>query len=368
MRDENLTIDLSAPTRLADLPELAGRFLTWWKNELLAMSPWASSAQPARTNQNVTLYVRRNIWFLKSSSADHDPLSLDTNASDGELANEILHASNELPLSRLTVLLPRDQVLMRRIELPQMAESRVRQAVELQIDRLSPFKSDAVRSSARVVERDIVQGTMQVDVAIAPLARIEPIERRLQTLGFAPVGVDVEGEGGAASGFDLRQPPSAESLRSRRNLNLGLAAAAALMWFLALYAWNQASEREVGAWQDRIAELRPAAERSAAVRRRMEAMIEPVAIANVHAPALPLEVLSELTKILPDTVRIVDLRVEGVDVLISGLAGNAPQLIGMLEDSPKFRDVKFVSSVVRRPDSDIERFEISMHIDRAAPP
>ncbi|MCE9521371.1 MAG: PilN domain-containing protein [Alphaproteobacteria bacterium] len=365
MREENLIVDLSAPARLADLPDIAAKFFAWWKSELRALLPWGASQAPQRQSLDVSLYLRRNHWFLKSQSDAVDPLSLDTNASDAELSDQIMHSQGELPLSRLTVLLPRDQVLLRRLELPQMAEARLRQAVELQIDRLSPFKSDAVRFAAKLAGRDVVQGTMQVDVAIAPLARVEPVERRLKSLGYTPMAIDVEGDNGIALGFDLRAPLSQEVVRARRNTNLALATGAALVWGLAIFAWNDAGEREIGEWQARIADLRPAAERSAGVRRQMEAMMLPVSMANVHDAALPLAILNELTNVLPETTRVVDLKIEGVDVRLSGLATNAPELIGMLEASAKFKDVKFLSPVVRKPDSTIERFEIALHLEGA---
>jgi general secretion pathway protein L len=368
MADKTLTIDLSAPARLADLPDMLGKFWVWWKRELLALTPWPGKEVAAPAAQNVTLYIRRNVWFLKPPSPGQDPVSLDTNAGDGELAEQILRSGADLPLSRLMLLLPRDHVLLRRLELPQMPEARIRQAVELQIDRMSPFKSDAVRFAAKVAARDIVQGTMQVEIAIVPLARLEPIERRLTTLGFTPMAVDVEGEGGVALGFDLKPPADAEALRSRRNLNLGLGAGAAALWLLAIFAWNQAADRDIAAWQERIASLRPAAERSAAIRRQLEETIVPVSLANTHDPARMLDILDELTKVLPDTTRVVELRIDAGEVQFSGLSTKAPELIGLLEGSPRFKDAKFVSPVIRKPDSDIERFDLSLHVEgRGAP-
>jgi general secretion pathway protein L len=368
MADKTLIIDLSTPSRLGDLPDLLGKFLLWWKDELLALTPWRGAQAGARQAQSVTMMIRRHLWLVKPSEPDQASLSLDTGASDGELADEILRSGAGMPLSRLKLLLPRDHALLRRLELPQMAEARLRQAVELQIDRLSPFKADAVRFAAKVAARDIVQGTMHVDVAIVPLARIEPIERRLKTLGFTPMSVDVEGEDGVACGFDLCEPPDAEALRRRRNVNLGLGAAAILMWLLAMMAWNQAGERDAASWQERIDAVRPQATRSAAIRRQLEAVSAPIAMANTHDPAQLLDTLNELTKILPDSTRIVEMRIEGRDVRLSGLSTDAPALIGLLENSPRFGKVNWASSLVSKPDSDIKRFEIVMNLEgRGAP-
>jgi Tfp pilus assembly protein PilN len=80
-----------------------------------------------------------------------------------------------------------------------------------------------------------------------------------------------------------------------------------------------------------------------------------------------LNVLLELTRVMPDSVRVLDLRLEGDVVALSGLAGNAADLIGLLERSKSFSDVKFASPVVRKSESGVERFEIGMRLERAAP-
>jgi general secretion pathway protein L len=154
----------------------------------------------------------------------------------------------------------------------------------------------------------------------------------------------------------------------RRNRNLALAAAAVVMWALAIYAWNDAGAREVAGWQARIAELKPGAERSAALRRRMEALSQEVTAANASDPVAMLAILKELTHVLPDTARVVDLKIDGDRVEISGLARSAPPLIGLLEQSPLFADVKALSAFERRAESGNERFSLAMRLEKSAAP
>jgi Tfp pilus assembly protein PilN len=217
------------------------------------------------------------------------------------------------------------------------------------------------------VGRDSERHLVAVDVAILPHQRVVPVEARLRALGMAAQGVDVEGDDGIPQGFDLREPPSAEALARKRNRNLLLALGALVIWGLAFYAWRDSGTREAAAWQTRIAEIKPAAERSAALRRQIEALAAPIAAANAYDPAAMLSVLAELTRVLPDTVRVLDLKVEGDRLQIAGLATSAPPLIGLLEQSAMFADVKAVSAFVRRPESAKERFEIVMRIERRAP-
>jgi general secretion pathway protein L len=359
---EPITIDFGAPTRVGDLPGLVGRFFAWWGGQLRDLIPWQRSASPAW--RQATLFVRPDHWILKASS-DAAAVALDTALSDGALADQMLQLANGAPLSRLLVLLPRGDVIVRRMELPQMSAAHMRQAVELQVDRMSPFKADAVRTATRVVGRD--KGMTDVDVAIVPLSRVRPIEQRLRAIGLTPADIDVEGEGGAGQGFDLSEPPSAEDLRRSRTVNIGLAVAAVAVWALAIYAWGEAGRSEIARWEERIAALRAQAERSAALRQQVEGMIAPIERANAHDPAATLNVLLELTRVLPDSVRVLDLRLEGDAVTLSGLAANAPDMIGLLEKTSAFSEVKFASPVVRKNETGVERFEIAMRLEKRAP-
>jgi general secretion pathway protein L len=358
---EPITIDFGAPARVGDLPAMAGQFLTWWGSQLRDLLPWQVAASPTR--RQPTLYARPDRWFLRAAP-DRPAAPLDIALSDTALAEQMLQMANGAPLSRLRLLLPRENVIVRRVDLPQMSAARMRQAVELQVDRLSPFKADDVRTAVRVAGFDHEKGQASVDVAIVPLTRVRPIEQRLRAIGLAPSVVDVEGESGDGQGFDFGVPPTPEELRRRRTLNLGLGFVALIVWFFAFYAWSDAGKREIERWEGRIAALRPEAERSAALRQQVEGTIAPVLRANEHQPDAVLSVLLELTRVLPDSARVLDLKLEGDAVSLSGLAANAPDLIGLLEKSPRFREVKFVSPVVRKSETGVERFEIAMKLER----
>jgi general secretion pathway protein L len=364
--DKTISIDLNAPAHLNDVPAMARAFFRWWGGELAALLP--KSMLATKTPRAHTRLITINgVWRVVSSAAHAKAFDVDTSLPDHVLAGQIMRHGADHELSRIEVLLPREQALFRRIEMPVMPEADVRSAVELQIDRLTPFTPATVRFAYKIADRDRHEGKMTVDVVIVPTTRIQPIEERLHALGIKPLLIDVEGAEGGRAGYDLREPPSAEARRRARIFNLALALGAAVVWLLALNAWSNAGESERAGWQARIAELRPAAERTASIRRRVEALTQPIAVANAHDPARTLKVLDVLTHVLPDDTRVLDFQLDGTRVLIEGLSSNAPDLIGKLEAAPLFKDAKFASPVVRRSEAAQDRFEIVMQIAGITP-
>lgn len=364
MSETTITIDLNTPTRLADAPALAQRVFAWWISELKALAPaWVRRWFP-EPPEAATLVVRGETWRIAPARDAAGAFELDAGVDDKGLADQILRAAPDFSLARLTVVLPAAQVLRRRIEMPLMPESDLRSAVELQIDRLSPFKADAVRFGVRSTERDPIEGKLTADVAIAPRAGIETIERRLTALGLAPATIDVDGGNGAGAGFDLRAPSDPAAGPQRATLiNVAIACGVALIWYLAGVAWDTAREQELEGWRARIAELRPLAQRSAALRKQLEALTQPFELARTHRPGLTLDVLTEITKLVPDTARLTELRVTGDAIELTGLATDAPSLIAKLEASKRLKDVKFRSPVTRRAELNKDRFEISMKLE-----
>ncbi|MFM9862309.1 MAG: PilN domain-containing protein [Micropepsaceae bacterium] len=364
MSDRTITIDLNTPVRLADVPALAGGVFDWWLKELLDLAPAALVSRLPKPQRTATLHAGAKAWRISSNGEAPRVIELDPAAGDKDIADRILEAAPDFSLSRLTVVLPRQTVLQRRVQLPVMPDASLRSAVELQIDRLSPFAADAVRFDARVHERDAVEGTMLVDVVMTPRAPVEALEQRLTALGLRPVAIDVESGNGDVSGFNLRAPDKTSDGRTAWLTTAGFAVVAALAWYVAIYAWGAAREREIAAWQESVEALRPVAARSAALRREVEGLIEPLQIAGKHVPGSALNSLAEVTKILPDLARVAEYRMADGLVDISGLADDAPSLIAKLEASKFFKDVKFRSPVMRRAEIAKDRFEITMKLEQ----
>ncbi|HLP66341.1 MAG TPA: PilN domain-containing protein [Rhizobium sp.] len=70
--------------------------------------------------------------------------------------------------------------------------------------------------------------------------------------------------------------------------------------------------------------------------------------------------IADLTHVLPDGTFLTDIEIAGAAVNIAGYSNSASALIGLLQDSGRFSNVRFSSSVTRAVGFEGERFSISM--------
>ena len=366
LAERPLVIDLNAPVHAADLPSHAQRFLSWWLGELNEMLPgFLRRAMPRRAEPSL-LFVEDGRWRLVSGSDPGQGFTLDSLQDDKGVADQILAAAPNFSLLGLVVVLPPSQVLRRRVELPLVQERQLLPAVELQVDRLTPFKAENVRLGVRLAARDAVEGKVTADCVFAPRAGIDALDERLRKLGLGAERFDVAGEGGMPIGFSLTVPGEGQAPRQPAWTKLGLAAAVLVIWYVAGLLWDSAREQDIQSWEARVAEMRPQAMRSVALRQRLDGMVEPFDIARRQVPDEVLSVLQELTRLVPDTARLTEFEFKGDTIRIAGVAQEAAALIPVLEKSPRFRDVKFLSQVIRHEESRKDRFEIAFRLEGGA--
>jgi general secretion pathway protein L len=359
-------IDLSAPVQTGDVPGLVGRILVWWMGQLALLLPAWLRGLVTHGPERAMLHVSDTRWRMVPSQSGAVPVDIDCTRGDRYVGRLLKRAAARFDLVQLVLVLSPDIVLRRIVELPMMPESQVASAIELQLDRLTPFKSEAVRMAVNIVARDPVESRISVDVAVTPRSVVEALEHRLMRLGFKVAAVDVEDQLGQPSGFNLCPPMAAGSSRNQTIMRVGLALVVVLSWYFASAMWTAARERQLETWQAQVSALRSSALRSSALRDRIETLLQPIAVAQAHRPTRVLVALQELTTLLPDSARLTELTLNGDRVDLVGLAGDASSLIAILEESKLFRDVRFKSPVMRTSDGSRDRFEISLMLDGAA--
>jgi len=265
--------------------------------------------------------------------------------------------------SRLDVLLRPDRILFRPIDFPKAAANFLDGMVRAQIDRLTPWTA-AEAVFGLTLPQPIANDRIALVLAATSRQTIKPLLRLATDVGAAAVTGLVEvpdstHAAGPVKVFDqkLTAAAGADVPRLARYMLVGACVAAAASLAIGAYGGSvlDAEQQEL---QQRIAQRRTALLRVNQGGGSAETLL---AKRKQTSPSSVM-VLEAITRALPDSTYVTELRVEGDKVQVVGLTQDAPSLIRLMEQSPQFTRATFFAPTTRGQDEPGERFHIEAHI------
>lgn len=268
-------------------------------------------------------------------------------------------------LATATVTVPANLCFMRQFTLPRSALARGSEIVQLDLARTTPFQPDQVYSDWYVLDPDNSASHVSIQQIILKRNIIRPLLGDLSVAGVPVRALAVVDADGETLPVNLLQ----EFQRARLVRWLWrVIAVAALIVFVIFIAGTGARiatlSREIASNNAVAQQLQT---RLAAVRRQIsDADTFAAVMATAHerkAGMVPITaLLEELTRLLPDSTWLSELRIEKETGFISGRSSNASELIRLLSRSSALKELSFTSPVVRDPLNGIERFQIRFEI------
>jgi len=265
---------------------------------------------------------------------------------------------------RIEIRMGPDQVLFRAIDFPRQATDFLDGMIRAQIDRLTPWTAgEAVFGTTTPVP--IANERIALTLAATSRQKIQPLTKLAADFGAASVAglVEAPEAGGVAEPVTVFDMPltnasgtAIDAPRLLRLTLLGAALAAVASLAISAYA-GSALDSEQEELQHRIAQRR-AALRINQPGGSAEAML---AKRKQTSPSSVM-VLEAISRVLPDSTYVTELRVEGDKMQVAGLTQDAPSLIRLMEQSPQFTRATFFAPTTRAQNDPGERFHIEAHI------
>jgi general secretion pathway protein L len=357
---QNLHIKFSAP-----LWRGVAAFGSWWISELRGMLPPSVRRVLMPRAQRLFLELDGgDIVMSKGTAQRKEELiryTLDQpDAAPGKLSdeNEIHQQARELVLC-----LPPDKILSKSLTLPLAAEENLREVLSFEMDRQTPFTAEQVYYDFSVVARSSAERTLTVDLVLVTRRMLDELLTRLDSRGLHPDLATINcDEGGSFAAVNLLP----EEKRQRkaitpRLVNLALAALAVLLLVSAVSLPLLNKRQKIQA----LAPLLETASAKAEETRRLRKEVDQLTansrfLTDKKQSSLPvLQIIDELTRILPDDTWITRLDIKGTEVQIQGQSSSAAALIPLIESSSILQNPRFRSPVTQVPRSNVERFHLS---------
>jgi general secretion pathway protein L len=268
--------------------------------------------------------------------------------------------------SRVEIMLSSQRVMARALDFPKQAADFLDGMIRSQIDRVTPWTAN----DAAFGWSSLSDGASdRIDVALVATSKrkIQPLIQLAESFGASSVGVFTLFS--AVEGAPLRIKLLESSLHRSmdralsvpmilRTVLLASGAAAAIALLVSVYL-GDALDSEQQQLQSQISQRRAAlllnsgssggAGLGLLAKRKQET-------------ASSVMVLEAISKVLPDTTYVTELRIEGDKVQVVGLTQDAPSLIRLMEQSPQFTHATFFAPTTRAQNDPGERFHIEAHI------
>lgn len=335
-------------------------FWSWWSTELLDMLPEKArnALQPAGTSlfleldgtdvvtSHGSIHVGKPVAGYPLAAGDKTPvIAVDDNVRE------------------IVLCLPQDKVLIKPLKLPLATEENLCEVLAFEMDRQTPFKADQVYYDFAVTARDPGEQSLELSLVLTPRQELDGILTALAERGIHPDLVTVNCDRTDKLRNINLLPEKYRGHRtgtSRRiNIMIGILALALLTGAVSLPLLGQRHKIKM------LEPLLETAETKAEVAGRLRDTVEELKaessflVNRKQSTLLVLQVMDEVTRILPDDSWVFQVQIRGSEVQIQGQSASAAALIPLIESSDILYDARFRSPVTQAPRSILERFHLS---------
>jgi general secretion pathway protein L len=265
--------------------------------------------------------------------------------------------------SRVEVQLPKAQVMTHRLDFPEKAADFLDGMIRSQIDRLTPWSLEdaafGVSSPARVTNDRI-----EVVFAATSKQKLNPVLVLAGMLDAASVAIFAPAQDAVSAPISLmdRQLRSIIGAavnvpRLLRAILLSAVVAAAASLLINAYLG--------GSLQSELDDLRQQISQRRAALRLGAGGPGSLGLLAKRKQTTPssVMVLEAISRALPDSTYVTELRIEGDKVQVVGMTQDAPSLIRLMEQSPQFSRATFFAPTTHAANESGERFHIEAHIN-----
>jgi len=348
-----------------------GIFFRWWLEELQLAMPAAWQQKLQHAMRRVTL--RQSEGTLVVGVDENralrvlEEISVSQDAVLHREQFENLLLENELEQAPRFLLLDSDLILRKELKLPLAADSNLQQVLTFEMDRQTPFRASDVYFDFKVLERSNESGQLLVEIFVAPKAGVDKAVNNTTDLGYQLTGVDIV-DNGRTLGVNLL-PVSLRASRSnpKTRLSLALGGLAVVLIILVMAQSLYLREHQVAELEEAIAGVQSEAREVVQIKKRIVDTSEASGfLAKIRsATPLAIEVLADVTRLLPDDTYLDRLVIADSGVQMQGKSQNAQRLIELVNQSPILDEAAFRGSTRLDNRSGLEIFEVNAKVVQA---
>jgi general secretion pathway protein L len=356
----------TTPARLS-LLDGAMRFLHWWRDELYGLVPGPVRNLATGSDADVVLAQVEGGFQIVTPPTSRVPDGTPEVLSSVQAVAALADMAASRRVSRVGIRLPLSQCFERRVELPRVARDDLQRMLLFDLERATPFRRSEVYTAHLASGESVAKGKQRVRQLVVKREAIDPLLAELKAAGLEPAFVDcwqAAPIAGLSVDFLEANAPLRTGLASQLTLSRVLILLVLALAGPACVLWPSRYEAALAEIPARNAKLRAeAAVVRSAIERSDVAVADLARLQQIRLRQLSaVDVVEALSRLLPDSVWLTDLRIEGDILDITGLAKSGAAIPALLVGSPHFADVSLSAPVTLDPREDKERFSLRLRL------
>lgn len=268
-------------------------------------------------------------------------------------------------LQRVVILrVPQAWVLLRAVQLPAQARAHLSRVIQYEMDRLTPFAPESVYFTFKAHGQSATGALDRIDLAVVPKGHaFGPWTHVLSGLKMVDLRLTWEGAWTQADLLQGQQSRQRSWVSRLWRWGLWSMASFAVLAILLWPLWMKREEAKV--LDQQLRQLTSQLPQVTSVRTQLEQIQTAGAFVGEKRKARPLvmDIVREMTNILPANVWLHHLSLRDDEVRIEGEAVNASALLGLIEASPLLMGASFAAPVVPLAQEGKEQFQIQCRIE-----
>lgn len=257
-------------------------------------------------------------------------------------------------------------VLTRNITLPANTEENLYEVIQYEMDRYTPFSADEVYFDYKIEERIADKDLLRVRLIVVKKEVLEPIKKIIESRNCTLERIDVINQENSEEkvndvkflrSLSSKSPNQKSPIKQLLFIALGLLVLISITSLILNYMQIYRLSMELKQLEPTVVEVRKLQDEYQKVLDQVGYLME---IKDKNPSSI--ELINELTRVLPDHTHVQRLALEGGLLSMQGLSASASELIPIIDDVGLFEDIRFAAPVTQNRADNSERFSITAKI------
>ncbi len=269
--------------------------------------------------------------------------------------------------TEIILVLPMDKVLVKSLTLPLTARDNVREILGFEMDRQTPFSADQVYFDHLRQDTPSNKDKVQLDLFVVTKKVINDLLIALQDWQIQPQRITIRQNDTLYAKINLLpEQHQSPAIKKTSRLTQAMAVCCFLLFISAMYLPLSRQEQKLAKLETVVNKQRIQAKQLLLLAtEKDEILVRSRFLLEKRSARIPaIEILDELSLILPDDTWLNRLVVRGGKIEIQGESNTATAIIQLVENSNYFRDAQFRSPVTRNNVSNKDKFNVSAKMEK----